>query len=259
MSSFAKVLLLLLLWASNALADITVIGPSEPIPAGGYVFLKVEGLSADDLPGANATVEPAGPTLMPLQDWHGRPLLFFSSKTAGQYQVTVSINAWAKVIDDASAVVKVAPILPQHKPLADAFVSSASDLSAVYPSDIGSCIVEVDGDPPPPPPPSDKLQIAFFVESANLDNLPIRQRLMLASLTLRQEIEAAGHKLLGVWDDDITGPNGVPERYRKWYEAIQGDPLPRIAYAPLEGGQIIDEPLPANTDELWELIGRGKP
>ena len=42
-----------------------------------------------------------------------------------------------------------------------------------------------------------------------------------------------------------------------WWRAVDGDPLPRIALAPLDGGDISDYPLPANKEELWAMLEGG--
>lgn len=120
---------------------------------------------------------------------------------------------------------------------------------------------DVDPDPidPPEPEPGAKYQIVMFAESAQLDNLGLGQRAILASLTLREELKAKGHKLLGVFDPDLVGPGGsVPEASAQWFRAIQGQSLPCIAIAPLAGGDIRVYPLPADKVALWKLLGGGQ-
>jgi len=247
---------LLACWCVPAWAEITVVGPAEPINAGDYAFLQVTGLSQADLVKASVTVTPTGPLLMPLQDWSGKPMLFFSSRKEGSFTVSVSLNAWSQIVDDGYQVVKTAPIAPADEELRKSYLNSSAALTAAYRPDIGSCTITVgDGEPPPPPPPppDEKKQYVFFVETADLDNLPKAQRDMLASLTLRDELAAKGHKFLGQWDDD-TQPTA---NQQAWYDAIQGDPMPRIAVAPVNGGSIVDYPLPANAAELRKLLGGG--
>lgn len=115
--------------------------------------------------------------------------------------------------------------------------------------------------PPPPPPPDTKYQVGIFLESSDRESLPKGQREIISSLAFRQELERRGHKWLTcfVYDKDCTSPDGIPDKLKPWWEAIKGDPTPRIAMAPLSGGAIKDFPLPANPDAVWKLLEEGKP
>jgi hypothetical protein len=113
-------------------------------------------------------------------------------------------------------------------------------------------------DPDPDPDPDQKYQIGFFFESKNKTKLSSDQKTILNSLLIRQELTKRGHSILGFFDKDIRSPGGIPPKLEPWWEAIKGDPLPRIAIAPVDGGEIDDFPLPANPPALWEMLGGEK-
>lgn len=107
-------------------------------------------------------------------------------------------------------------------------------------------------EPKPEPQPVKHWQVAFFVESNDLDNLSADQKAMLASLQARKDLEAKGHRLLGVLDPDAAATATDPA-LRPWLEAAKGK-APCLAIAPLEGGTIRILPLPASAAELWKLL-----
>ena len=123
-------------------------------------------------------------------------------------------------------------------------------------------------DPQPPPQPA-KWQVAIFVESADLDTMPLPQLEITSSLVFRKTLESSGHKLLGVWDKDrptTTVCEGgvcrqVPTggKHDAFWAAVSGDPLPRVAIAPLGGGPVQDFPLPATAAELLQLLQEARP
>jgi hypothetical protein len=123
-------------------------------------------------------------------------------------------------------------------------------------------------DPQPPPTPT-KWQVAIFVESADLDTMPLPQLEITSSLVFRKTLESSGHKLLGVWDKDrptTTVCDGdvcrqvpVGGKHDAYWAAISGDPLPRIAIAPIDGGAVQDFPLPATASELLQLLQEARP
>jgi len=125
-----------------------------------------------------------------------------------------------------------------------------------------------DPDPQPPPTPT-KWQVAIFVESADLDTMPLPQLEITSSLVFRKTLESSGHKLLGVWDKDrptTTVCDGdvcrqvpVGGKHDAYWAAISGDPLPRIAIAPIGGGAVQDFPLPATAAELLQLLQEARP
>jgi hypothetical protein len=50
----------------------------------------------------------------------------------------------------------------------------------------------------------------------------------------------------------------VPANLKPYWDAIQGDPLPRVAIAPLGGGAVRDFPMPADSVALYKLLGEQK-
>jgi hypothetical protein len=111
---------------------------------------------------------------------------------------------------------------------------------------------------PPKPPLNQKWQIAFFYERTLLDDFPAAQREILAGLDFRKELLAKGHKIVCFYDKDIRGPNAtIPANLKPWFDAIENDPLPRVAFAPIEGGPIKDFALPADKASLGKLLEKG--
>lgn len=123
-------------------------------------------------------------------------------------------------------------------------------------------------DPQPPPQPV-KWQVAIFVESADLDTMPLRQLEITSSLVFRKTLESSGHKLLGVWDKDrptttvceggVCRQVPVGGKHDAFWAAVSGDPLPRVAIAPIGGGAVQDFPLPATAAELLQLLQEARP
>ena len=106
--------------------------------------------------------------------------------------------------------------------------------------------------PEPDPQPVKHWQVAFFLESNNLDNLPPAQQTLLASLLVRKDLEAKGHRLVGVFDPDTAG-TVTDQNLKAWFEAAKGK-APCLALAPMEGGTIKVFPLPESKDALWKIL-----
>jgi len=111
-------------------------------------------------------------------------------------------------------------------------------------------------DPPDPPSPGGPYQIMLFYRADQLDNLPEPQRQLLTSRKVRDRLAEDGHVLLEALEEGSLG-GSVPPRYKTWVDAVVGDPLPRIAIAPKEGGKVKDFDLPANVDLLLALLAEG--
>lgn len=124
-------------------------------------------------------------------------------------------------------------------------------------------------DPPDPPAPNPtaKWQVMFFLESTDVDDLPAGQIELISSLAFRQSLEAAGHRFMGRYDRDSVMEtrstcNGttcrpylaVKSDLAPWWGAVKGDPLPRLAIAPIDGGDIRDFPMPADEAALYKLL-----
>ena len=105
--------------------------------------------------------------------------------------------------------------------------------------------------PEPTPPTPKKWQIAFFIETADLDNYTSEQKTYLSSLTLRKQLQDKGHYFLGVFDKDAE-PYAA-ERLKPWFSAAKGK-TPCVVLAPIEGGNLYTYPLPATVKELWKLV-----
>lgn len=106
--------------------------------------------------------------------------------------------------------------------------------------------------PPPPPPPGGPYQVVLFYSPDQLDNLTADQRAILNSMEYREKLTKAGHTLLGV-----LANNAAPSpqsKFRAFYNAVSGDPMPRLAVASEAGGKVVDMPLPATFAELEALL-----
>jgi hypothetical protein len=143
-------------------------------------------------------------------------------------------------------------------------------------------------DPPlPPVPRPTHWQVWFFRESTEGDDLTLEQHELLSGLKFRDEIEAKGDRFMGSWDVSteaqalwptkmIKPPCGVDRFGRQIcyppvpmkvppegltsevWDRVRGDPMPRVAIAPLDGGAVQDFPLPANVAEFWKLLENSK-
>jgi hypothetical protein len=112
--------------------------------------------------------------------------------------------------------------------------------------------------------------IVIFVESDDYDDLPAAQRILTGSLPFRARVKAAGHGFLGVYDIDALVdrrlrciPGGgcrweavsIPDEWKPWFDAVRGDPTPRLAISDKAGGgPVLDYPLPANEQDFFLLL-----
>jgi hypothetical protein len=121
--------------------------------------------------------------------------------------------------------------------------------------------------PPVPPNPTAKWQVAFFFQSETLDNLPSGQRDMISGRVFRDSLTAKGDAYLGGFDVDTMAKTirrcdgtkcytvyAVPADLVAFWDAVKGDPLPRIAIAPLDGGDVRDFPMPMDVAAFWALL-----
>jgi hypothetical protein len=146
-------LLVLLAIASARAADISIIGPSGPIQPGTFAVLQVSGLSDTDLQKCRVTCIPSdGVLLIGAKTWGGSTILIFQSAKPGKYLVSVSLNPWRSVLNEAVIAVLAtgtdSEIVAKLRALVDQAERSSKD-----PTAIGSASVEVAGGPFPPPPP----------------------------------------------------------------------------------------------------------
>ena len=106
--------------------------------------------------------------------------------------------------------------------------------------------------PPPPPPPNGKWQVMLFYQSSELDNMPLAQRELIAGRKFREDLAKRGHYFAGAFDvDAIVRTSG---ELTTWWASVQGDPMPRVAVAPREGGDVAGYPLPADVAEFFKLL-----
>jgi hypothetical protein len=112
----------------------------------------------------------------------------------------------------------------------------------------------------------------FFFESLDATRLTRDQQALVNGLKFREELEAAGHYFAGRYDHNSVmqsrqeclttgGCRTVVEvkpDMEPWWDAVRGDPMPRIVIAPLEErtqpDKIQDFPLPASVEEVWSLL-----
>lgn len=121
---------------------------------------------------------------------------------------------------------------------------------------------------PPLPPKPQAWQIMLFHQSDQLVKLPPAQVEMISGLAFRRELEAAGHRFLGGYDVDAVAKTSVvcdrrgycrtlvtvPPDLAPWWQAVEGDPMPRLAIAPIDGGNILDFPLPATVSDFHKRL-----
>jgi hypothetical protein len=126
-------------------------------------------------------------------------------------------------------------------------------------------------DPPDPPNPTSKWQVVFFHASGTLDNLPRAQIDMLSGLVFRDEVTAKGDRFVGSFNVDSVAKTvrtcdgtkcwttyAMPAELVPFFNAVKGDPMPRVAIAPINGGAVRDFPLPENAAAFWTLLGGQK-
>jgi len=115
--------------------------------------------------------------------------------------------------------------------------------------------VDPEPNPNPTPTPGQKHQVVMFHRAGEqLSMLPQGQRDLLTSLVLHKKLEGLGYEVIRILDDNAI-KDGVPSKFVPWVSAVVNDPLPRWAMAPVEGGPIVDFPLPDDWDALMEKLG----
>jgi hypothetical protein len=109
-------------------------------------------------------------------------------------------------------------------------------------------------DPPVPPQPGGKWEVMLFYEADQLDNYPEPQRQLLTSLKLRDELTSAGHLFYRVVEAGALTANVAGSGWEPWFNAVKGDPMPRVAIRPRGGGAIKDVQLPSDRAALLKLL-----
>jgi hypothetical protein len=108
-------------------------------------------------------------------------------------------------------------------------------------------------DPGPDPEPSGKYDIMMFYAKEQLRDMPKEQNAVLNGLKLRTELEAAGHTIVEVLEDDVF-TEGLAEEWKPFAEAIKGQPLPIVVLRDKETKAITFFPLPASPDAMKEKL-----
>lgn len=175
-----RILLLCLFWSCSLFGqEIVINSPTEPLEAGSYVILQVKGLAEEDLPKSLVEVEPAdGVNLFPAKTWGGEPIIIFSAKNPGKYQMTIFVNRWRLELDSGASAAEQAKINPS---LLNELKIVVKRIGDEYPAKSGACTIQV-GEPvpptptptPPPPPtptptPTGKRQVVILYETDSSD------------------------------------------------------------------------------------------
>lgn len=233
----ARVLLPVLLLLSMAVGAVGagIDGPEKIVVGAGPAKFAITGATVADLVKSQAKLiwyPRDRVSVWEAATWDGEPYVLVSATASGKFLLAVSYVAGGKIVyveREVEATGADPPLPPGPQP---------------------------DPQPDPPPQPGAKLQIVFVVKSSELDNYPRAQQTLLASLTLRKQLEAQGHRFLALVDKDLA--DSVPAALAPYLRATEGKPLPRIAVAPASGGTIVEYPLPADEAALLKLVGDAK-
>lgn len=109
------------------------------------------------------------------------------------------------------------------------------------------------GDDGPDPIPGGPFQLMFFYDADQLDDYPPSQRQLLTSLVVRKNLEESGHNVVEILEKSAVDA-AVVAKYPVWINAVKGDPLPRVAIAPKDGGPVADFQLPSSYEALEALL-----
>jgi len=115
------------------------------------------------------------------------------------------------------------------------------------------------GPPPDPPPfpPGQKWQVVIVYESAQLDNYSPEQQSIIKSLTFREQVTAAGHKILsgGIIDQGAPSRTGEPPKSLAPYlAAAKSKSLPRLCISAMTGGTVQTFPLMADEAAVLNFL-----
>jgi len=112
-----------------------------------------------------------------------------------------------------------------------------------------------DGPDPPEPPQPDRgpWQVLFLCESKNQPGMTVQQNALLKGLAIRERLKKAGHVFRASLDDHSLADGG--SEWSAWQTAVDGKSRPLVALAPVDGGDIVVHPLPADEEGLMNLLG----
>lgn len=233
MRGLSKLLLtpLLIILLASPLFAVGIDGP-EKISVGGVpTKFTIAGATVQDLVKSEAKLiwYPRDTiSVWEAATWGGEPYILVAASASGKYLLAITFVADGKAVH-IEREIQAGEVPPPNPP---------------------------DPPVPPTPPPGAKLQVVFLIDSSTLDNLPQSQRAILASLKLRQEIEAKGHRFIAVLDRHQS--EAAPQELAPYFKATDGKQLPRIAVAPVAGGEIQDFALPLTEAELLKLLEGSK-
>jgi len=223
----------LLLPASCFGAGVAIDGPAMLDVKEAELFF-VEGLTIEEFKSCAVHVRPEAnkPRVLVLQTTNNLPVLYVKGMSAGKFDIILDVN------------------IPTKYELVFHALQIGEGVDPVDPPD------PID----PPLPPGKKWQVAVVYEKADAIKLPAAQRLMISGLEFRDKLKAAGHKLVlgGMVDQHVTDAAGsVPVDLKPYLDAAKGKVLPRLCIAPLEGGDVLDFPLPATEADVLKLLEQG--
>jgi len=99
--------------------------------------------------------------------------------------------------------------------------------------------------PPPPPPPVASWKIVLFYDSTTLDDMTRDQQAIMRGEAIKATLKQKGHNLL----QRVEGhPTSYPPELREFIQAVAGKSLPRVALQSVNGGAVLDYPLPTTVE-----------
>jgi len=105
---FAFSLLVGLLLAQAAPAEIEMTGPVEPVEPRESAQVFVDGVEIDELPLAYVNVYPREQvTIIPARMWSGRPFILFTARKPGKYLLEVVVPKDGPALEHAEVIVEV--------------------------------------------------------------------------------------------------------------------------------------------------------
>jgi len=222
-------------------AEVSIIGPDQVAVGARPIKLDIVGVTIAEILASDGKVilyPREGAEVWDAASWTGEPFLFFFGNKQGKYLVSIALAKEGKLV------------YAEHE------ITCGEGPNPPDPPD------------PPDPLPGTKYQVMFFHDKDKLDDYPTEQKEMLSSLAFREALEAKGHTFEGAFSrDDVvrtkqaldkfgktTTITSVPKNLASWWEAVDGDTLPRFAIADINGGKIYDYDLPKTIAEFYKVL-----
>ncbi len=217
----------------------TAIAAEPPVPAVVPVVLAVIDGPAETIAGQLVVFDAGGSTGTGY-DW----LVLADKNTDGLW----------RVFENGQFLAFASPISGTYRIVLSVAVDSQSDVvEAVLQNGMPG--------PDPPFPPGQKWQVVIVYESADLDNLSSEQQSIIKSLTFREQVVAAGHKILpgGIIDQGAVDSEGkAPETVAPYLAACKGKALPRLCISAMTGGEVQTFPLMADEVAVLNFLNGAK-